>query len=270
MARKPTAAGLVVLAVGAWLLIALPLRAQTALTTDPQRSQLQHATRATTEADQAEQARADLWGLEPDEWQRYRSLMDGIRGSVSPATLSPIEVLGIHARDAQERRQYAEQWARLMREDAERILAFQHAYDAAHRRLYPQSPLIDARQVAMRSPRATADADLESTDRVLLFTATDCVACDAVLDRLLARLPAVAGIDLYLLDVAAGEEDRIRQWAEKHKIDPQWVHERRITLNVDGGALKQLAATTDQKMEHPPVVLRRRGEVVSPLSLARL
>jgi len=270
MAGKRTAAGVVVLAMGAWLFIAWPLRAQTALTSDPQHSRLQHATRATTETDQAEQARADLWALERDEWQRYRSLMQGIRGSVSPATLSPIEVLGIHARDAHERRKYAEQWARLMREDAERILAFQHAYDAAHRRLYPQSPLIDARQMAMTSPRATADADLESTDRVLLFTATDCVACDAVLDRLLAKLPAIAGIDLYLLDVAAGEEDRIRRWAEKHKIDPQWVHERRITLNVDGGALKQLAATTDQKTEHPPVVLRRRGEVVSPLSLARL
>ena len=83
--------------------------------------------------------------------------MQGVRGSISPATLSPIEVLGIHARDAQERQKYAEQWARMMREDAERILAFQHAYDAAQHRLFPQSQLIDAVQVAMRPPKPTAD-----------------------------------------------------------------------------------------------------------------
>ena len=111
-----------------------------------------------------------------DEWRRYRALMTGVRGSISPATLSPIEVLGIHARDEQERQKYAEQWARIMREDAERILAFQHAYDEAQRRLFPQSQLIDALQVAMRpsKPAADTEAALGKTDRVLFFTATDC------------------------------------------------------------------------------------------------
>ena len=71
---------------------------------------------------------ARVWGLSKTEWRRYRSLMQGIRGSVSPATISPIEVLGIHARDDAERRRYAELWAQAMWEDAERILAFQRAY----------------------------------------------------------------------------------------------------------------------------------------------
>ena len=58
-----------------------------------------------------DKARATIWDLSDTEWRRYRSLMDGIRGSISPATLSPIEVLGIHARDEAERRRYAERWA---------------------------------------------------------------------------------------------------------------------------------------------------------------
>lgn len=86
-------------------------------------------------------ARADLWGLSSVEWQRYESLMTGIRGSISPTSISPIEVLGIHARDDNERRTYAERWAQLMREDVDRILAFQRAYDEAGRRLYPTSGL---------------------------------------------------------------------------------------------------------------------------------
>ena len=58
-----------------------------------------------------ERAKAKVWGLSTAEWRRYRALMAGIRGSLSPSTLSPIEVLGIHARDEAERRRYAELWA---------------------------------------------------------------------------------------------------------------------------------------------------------------
>ena len=271
MAPRRHIACLIALASGLLLVSPWPLNAQTASTTDQSRLDVQSSTPQATELDASERARATVWALEEDEWRRYRALMQGVRGSISPATLSPIEVLGIHARDVQERQKYAEQWARMMREDAERILAFQHAYDAAQHRLFPQSQLIDAVQVAMRPPKPTADnaVALEKTDRVLFFTATDCGACDAVLDRLLAKLTTVAGLDLYLLDVAAGEEDRIRQWARTRKIDPKWVLERRITLNVDGGALKRLAATTGGGNDSPPVVLRRRGDVVSPVSIAR-
>ena len=113
-----------------------------------------------------ERARAELWDVSVTEWRRYRQLMAGIRGSISPANLSPIEVLGIHARDAAERRRYAEQWAVMMREDAERILAFQHAYDQANHRLYPDEPLIDR----TRLPERVEDEEaLRATDRVLLF-----------------------------------------------------------------------------------------------------
>ena len=271
MARSQTTARLVALATGLWLVSPWPLSAQTASTTDQSSLDVRTSMPTETDLDASERARATVWALDQAEWRRYRALMQGVRGSVSPATLSPVEVLGIHARDAAERQKYAEQWARLMREDAERILAFQQAYDEAQHRLFPQSQLIDALQVAMRPSKSTRDRELSlaKTDRVLFFTATDCGTCDAVLDRLLAKLPTVAGLDLYLLDVAVGEEHRIRQWAQTRKIDPLWVKERRITLNVDGGALKKLAATTVGGRDSPPVVLRRRGDTVSPLSLAR-
>ena len=124
-----------------------------------------------------ERARAEAWRLSADEWHRYRSLMEGIRGSISPGTISPIEVLGIHARDDAERRRYAEQWAMMMREDTERILAFQHAYDQAGRLLYPTETLIDVARLPDRDEDQQA---LLATDRVLLFARPDCAACDAI------------------------------------------------------------------------------------------
>ena len=59
----------------------------------------------------SDRVRAQLWDLSETEWQRYQQLMQGIRSSISPSTISPIEVLGIHARDEAELQRYAEEWA---------------------------------------------------------------------------------------------------------------------------------------------------------------
>jgi integrating conjugative element protein (TIGR03759 family) len=270
MIRRRVAPSLRRMAAGLLLMSTAPHLAQ-AETTERQASVTPSVKTADTQISATEQARARVWGLDTVEWQRYRSLMQGVRGSVSPATLSPIEVLGIHARDQAERRRYAEQWATLMREDAERILAFQHAYDEAQQRLFPQHQLIDAIKLAMHQSQDKTGTDraLDSADRVLFFTATDCVACDALLDRLLTKLSTFDGIDLYLLDIAPGDEDRIRQWAGSRDIDPRWVHERRVTLNVDAGALDKLAGGIGNGSRQRPVVLRRRGDTLSPLSIAR-
>ena len=210
-----------------------------------------------------ERARAEVWRLSADEWHRYRSLMEGIRGSISPGTISPIEVLGIHARDDAERRRYAEQWAMMMREDAERILAFQHAYDQAGRLLYPTETLID---VARLPDRDDDPQTLLATDRVLLFARPDCAACDAIVARLLAKLDRVAGVDIYLAGIAAGDDGAIRDWATAHGIQPEWVRTRRVTLNFEGGALEKLGPVTSEL----PVVMRRRGGAVTPLPGAAL
>jgi integrating conjugative element protein (TIGR03759 family) len=211
----------------------------------------------------SERARAESWGLSATEWDRYRSLMAGIRGSISPGTISPIEVLGIHARDDAERRRYAEQWAVMMREDAERILAFQRAYDQAGRLLYPGESLINVARLADRDQGGQA---LLATDRVLLFALPDCTACDAMLSRLLARLDRVAGVDVYLAGVAAGDEIAIRDWATARGIEPEWVRTRRVTLNFDGGALERLVPGQSEL----PYLMRRRGESVTPLPRSAL
>lgn len=206
-----------------------------------------------------ERARAGLWGLSAAEWQRYRTLMEGIRGSISPGTISPIEVLGIHARDDAERRKYAEQWAVMMREDAERILAFQRAYDAAGRLLYPDESLIDV----ARLPQQTDGGEgLSRTDRVLLFVRPDCAACDALLGRVLARLDRLDGVDVFLAGIPAGDEEAIRNWAVERGIRPEWVTARRVTLNFEGGALARVAPGRAAL----PVLMRRRGASVTPLS----
>lgn len=220
---------------------------------------------------ESQRFRVEQWDLDDTEWQRYQTLMQGIRGSVSPASLSPIEVLGIHARTDEERRRYAERWAVMIRDDAERILAFQRAYDEASRRLYPDSVLIDPQLTTITQPDADPDGQFtwQPSDRVLFFTDTQCPACDAVLERLVSQIDQFAGVDLYLIDVSAGEEARIREWAAAQRIDPQWVNQHKITLNRDGGALDKVAANTGLSRPKVPILILRREDRLTPLPVSR-
>ena len=206
----------------------------------------------------SELARSRAWGLSPQEWHRYKQLMQGIRASISPATISPIEVLGIHARDEAERRRYAERWVQAMREDVGRILAFQHAYDEAGKRLYPDEPLIDPDRLPGPGDRT---GTLQPSDRVLFFTRPDCPACDALWNRLRKRIDGVAGIDIYIVGVKPGDDPAVRAWAANHGIDPVWVRSRRVTLNHEAGALARLTRGKGET----PYLLRLRGEALSPL-----
>jgi len=210
-----------------------------------------------------ERTRARTWNLTGSEWQRYRQLMQGIRGSISPETISPIEVLCIHARDAAERQRYAERWAQKMHEDAERILAFQHAYDEAIRRLYPNEPLIDISRLPEPSEKT---GSLEPGDRVLFFTRAECPVCDALFGRLIQKINAIAGIDIYLSGVHGEDDEAVRDWAKNHAIRPEWVRSRRVTLNHDAGALSKVTHGEG----HAPYLMRRRGEAVSQLRAADL
>src|SRR3546814_12881252 len=54
-----------------------------------------------------DERQAREWGLQPEEWARYRQLMQGPLGVYSPQ-LDPLTALGIEARSEEERRRYAE------------------------------------------------------------------------------------------------------------------------------------------------------------------
>ena len=211
----------------------------------------------------SDRIRARIWDLSELEWRRYKQLMQGIRGSISPATISPIEVLGIHARDEAERQKYAEVWAQAMREDVRRILIFQRAYNAAGKRLYPNDPVIDVSRLPVKPVKLNT---LKSTDRLLVFTRPECSVCDLMMGKLLKRFDDINGIDIYLMDVGPGNDTEVRAWASTQKIDPEWVKNQRITLNYDGGTLDKLSNGQGEE----PYILRRRGENLTQLRLSDL
>ncbi len=249
--------------VGLMLLVALPSLSQSVSSTRTDVSREISGEAKETFLSPAELERSRAWGLSDIEWRRYQDLLLGIRGSVSLANLSPVEVLGIHARDDAERRHYAELWARAMFDDAERVLAFQRAYDEAVRRLDPGLKLIDT---AARRTMPIKKSTLRSDDRVLFFTGLDCPACDTVLQKLLDRLDRIDGIDIYVADAKASDDAGIRRWAEAQAIKVAWVRDGRVTLNHDTGLLSRIADGATR----PPALFVRRQDQVSSLSYAAL
>lgn len=206
--------------------------------------------------------RRQRWSLTVDEWSRFKSLMQGIRGSISPASISPIEVLGTHARTDQERRRYAEIWARMRHEDAERILAFQQAYAEAFQRLYPNEPLVDLSRLKAPSQQASVPGE-----RLLVFLKIkNCPACESLVQRLLHQ-PAfkTQRIDLYFIDTQPQRDDGlIQQWAKQQHIDNARIRQGLLTLNHDQGNYFKV---TQQLMGAMPQVFKLTGQTLEAMGL---
>lgn len=201
--------------------IATPALTQNAATTDSHIVRSQD--RSAIDAELDERLARD-WGLQPEEWMRYRELMQGPLGVYSP-NLDPLTALGIEALTDQERRRYAELQVQTEAHRTEKLLAYQRAYDDAWKRLYPslQPVVLDHVDGVAATPMTPA--------RLAVFVREDCPPCE---ERVRQLQSGGMAFDLYM--VGSNHDDtRIRQWAVKVGIDPDKVRARTITLNHDAG-----------------------------------
>jgi hypothetical protein len=101
---------------------------------------------------------AQIWGMSNEEMVRAKVLLKGPRASFSVENLSPVEALGIHARDEKERVKYAEMFARALQADVERSLAWSRTFQEVQARLFPNQVVVDySGQAPVAVPTATAD-----------------------------------------------------------------------------------------------------------------
>ncbi|MEO9331667.1 TIGR03759 family integrating conjugative element protein [Pseudomonas guguanensis] len=173
----------------------------------------------------AEQQARD-WGLNTEEWTRYRDLMQGPLGVYSPH-IDPLTALGIEARSDQERQRYAELQVAAEAQRVEKLLAYQRAYDGAWQRLHADMPRVILPDAGPAfSPVAPA-----TSGRLALFVEDACPTCDQAALRLQA---AGRAFDIYVVDSGA-DDARIRAWAQRIGIDPAKVRSGQVTLNHDAG-----------------------------------
>ncbi|HEK0151652.1 TPA: TIGR03759 family integrating conjugative element protein [Pseudomonas aeruginosa] len=188
---------------------------------------------------------ASDWGLQPQEWARYRELMEGPLGIYSP-NLDPLSALGIEARTDEERRRYAELQVQIEARRVEKLLSYQRAYDDAWQRLNP-----GMQRVNLPDDKPSAGA-VRSSGRMAVFVKDGCVACGQLVQRLQS-----SGTEFDLYMVGSRQDDaRIRDWAKRAQIDPTRVRSGTITLNHDGGRWLSLGLPGDL----PSVVREVNGQ----------
>ena len=188
---------------------------------------------------------ASDWGLQPQEWARYRELMEGPLGIYSP-NLDPLSALGIEARTDEERRRYAELQVQIEARRVERLLAYQRAYDEAWQRLNP-----GMQRVNLPDDKPNAGAE-RGSGRTAVFVKDGCAACGQLVQRLQS-----SGTEFDLYMVGSRQDDtRIRDWAKRANVDPARVRSGGITLNHDGGRWLSLSLPGDL----PAVVREVNGQ----------
>ena len=199
------------------------------------------------------------WGLSEHEWERYESIMEGIRGIWSPG-LDPLTALGVEAETTAERRRYAELMVEVERARVERELAFEREYQAAWARLYPD----ELRVLPFETNPSGGDGGAVATGngflsqltggssagglstRARVYVAREgCRECSAAVSELIGNGQP---LDIFVVD-AGGDDDAIRAWARAHEIPVEAVQTRRITLNH--GALDASRGITPERL---PVV----------------
>jgi integrating conjugative element protein (TIGR03759 family) len=215
---------------------------------------------ALTQTVLTEEAQAKRWHLSIEEWDEYKTLMQGPRGIWSP-NLDPVTVLGIHAETDADRKRYAELLVTIEFERVEKELLFQRAYDEAARRLFPNVPpvaAVAAEQTTARVPGSERIAFVGSIDP------NRCPTCRKELGLLMkTRARENATLDLFLAD--ASSDDAIRAWAHEQGVSPEDVSSGRITLNHAPGAF----AASDTTRPMKPRLMRRSKGQWSPLDLLK-
>lgn len=185
------------------------------------------------------------WGISEAEYARYEELMKGVRGAISPDNISPIEVLGIHAKTDAERNKYAKLWADIMEKDAERVLKFQAAYNAAWEA--KGSPdIIDMSKIKSRNKRQSVTAN-KPVKYILFTNLGGCEQCSQKLNGALntLMLSPNATLEVNFADSKGKGAGVVRSWAQQNNLNTEWLKTKRVVLRHGSNMLSHYKLTAD-------------------------
>lgn len=223
-------------------------------------------------------SKAERWGLDRGEYQRYLTLMDGPLGKWNPE-LDPVMVLGMFAETEAERQRYAFMFAQQEHELVTRTLAFEQAYRVAFADQFPDAQVINRERMqpyydrqAFKSRPSKFEAllhGLQPEDRLLFFVGEDCTRCSKYITQLHNILNNQTDVFVDVFLTGNVEPSAVRFWAQQYNVDIDLVQQGRLTLNVDQGTFETLKK---QSQQSTPFYLSRNANVfaVEPTQVMRL
>lgn len=199
---------------------------------------------------------AKVWGLSEDEEKRYLALMAN-RSAVfyEGLHLTPLDILGINARNEAERVHFAEMLAQMEAQKTVQNLAWNSAFHKAYNALFKDVPVVgDDFDPRPFSPLNHKPLVLNAQDELYLFIKPD----DAAVSIVMMLKDAIAQtkdtkLNLMMLDAEALD---IQHFATKVGLSHELVKAQRITLNQGDLHYKNLSVV-DKKT--PLLLLVRNG-----------
>lgn len=198
---------------------------------------------------------ARVWGLSAEEEKRYVFLMQN-RSAIYYQGLrqTPVDILGINARNASERNHFAQLSAAQEAQKVSKNIAWNNAFYRAYNDLFANVPVVGEFDVSAYAPSAYKPVMLNEGDTLFLFIKVD----DPIKTVLLTLIDALRSsshtrLNLMLLHV---DEISIQQWANQNQIPHELVVNGQITLNH--GDLNFDALNLNKKRT-PLLLLARNG-----------
>ena len=128
------------------------------------------------------------WNLTEAEYTEFLQLKTEGLAAYFWKDLDPVMVLGLSATTESERIRYAEKYVQLMRNKVKHELAWEQAYQAADRRLFPQAQAVFDRTKLYGESAVEMIQELQEGDQVLVFTAMHCSSCTHSIRKLMQTL----------------------------------------------------------------------------------
>ncbi|VEG92564.1 TIGR03759 family integrating conjugative element protein [Legionella spiritensis] len=207
---------------------------------------------------------AKVWQLTGAEEKRYVQLMQSRSGLYYQGLrMSPIDILGLNARDDAEREHFAELAAKQEAQKVAQNIAWNNAFYQAYNKLFKDVPVVGDFDPSPYSPYAHQPIQLKSGERLYLFVKAD-DAVKTILMQLIDALTRTANTQLNLLFIDMNS-DAIQLWANRQQIPLDLVNSRQITLN-DG---KQQYEALTIKKKQTPLLLLSHGKASQVVDMGR-
>lgn len=198
---------------------------------------------------------AKVWGLTLEEERRYVFLMQNRSGVYYKGlNLTPVDILGIHAKSEQERQHFASLSAKQEAQKVAKNIAWNNAFHKAYSELFKNIPVVGDVDLTPYAPMAYKPVTLSSGDNLFFFLKPN-DSLTSVFYALTDAIESTPNTRLHLMFLEA-DDLAIQQWANRHQLSRSLVSQARVTLNhgeFQYGSLK----TPQQKT--PLLLLARAG-----------
>lgn len=207
---------------------------------------------------------ASVWQLTEAQYQRYLELMEHGRARYFWRDLDPVMVLGLSAETEQERQAYAELYVQVMRDRVTRELAWERAYQAADKKLYPdQQTVIDPRRLWGAAKRPGLDSETGQAEQLWagdhLFVIVDqaCLSCVSQVKNLMQSVAQNHEITADLYVVGPQTNQQLLAFAQSAGLPKAPFKAKRATLNL--GDTEKAQLSDQQKLK---IVIERGGHLL--------